>query len=90
MEKLKSFCRKQTVFVVSLFAALLSLVISPPDAARFLSLDWTTLVSLFMLLLVLEGFKKENMFLPFFRLTSRFNTIKGLSYFLVGIVFFLA
>ena len=90
MKKLKSFCRKQSVFVVSLIAALISLLVSPPDPARLINLDWKTLFSLFMLLLVLEGFKKENMFLPFFRLTSRFNTIKGLSYFLVGIVFFLA
>ena len=90
MEKIKSFCKKQSVFVVSLFAALVSLVISPPDAARILSLDWKTLFTLFMLLLVLEGLKKENMFLPFFRLTSRFNTVKSLSYFLVGVVFFLA
>ena len=55
-----------------------------------MSLDWRTLFTLFMLLLVLEGFKKEKMFYPFFLLTDKFNTIKGLSYFLVGVVFFLA
>ena len=90
MEKIKAFCKKQIVFVVALLAALISLLISHPTAERFLSLDWRTLFTLFMLLLVLEGFKKEKMFYPFFCLTDRFKTIKGLSYFLVGVVFFLA
>ena len=90
MEKIRNFCRKQIVFTVSFLAALVSLIISPPTGERFLSLDWQTLFTLFMLLLVLEGFKKENMFLPFFRLTERFNSVKALSFFLVGTVFFLA
>ena len=90
MEKIKAFCKKQIVFVVALLAALISLLVSHPTAERFLSLDWRTLFTLFMLLLVLEGFKKEKMFYPFFCLTDRFKTIKGLSYFLVGVVFFLA
>lgn len=90
MEKIKAFYKKQIVFVVALLAALISLLVSHPTAERFLSLDWRTLFTLFMLLLVLEGFKKEKMFYPFFCLTDRFKTIKGLSYFLVGVVFFLA
>lgn len=90
MEKIKAFCKKQIVFVVALLAALISLLVSHPTAERFLSLDWRTLFTLFMLLMVLEGFKKEKMFYPFFCLTDRFKTIKGLSYFLVGVVFFLA
>ena len=90
MEKFKSFCKKQIVFVVALFASLLSLILSPPTGERFISLDWRTLFTLFMLLLVLEGFKKEKMFYPFFCLTDRFKTLKGLTYFLVGVVFFLA
>ena len=90
MKKINSFIKKQIVFVVSLFAALLSLLVSPPTPERFLSLDWRTLFTLYMLLLVLEGFKKEKMFYPFFKLTDRFKTIKGLSLFLVAVVFFLA
>lgn len=90
MKKINSFLKKQIVFVVSLFAALLSLLVSPPTPERFLSLDWRTLFTLYMLLLVLEGFKKEKMFYPFFKLTDRFKTIKGLSLFLVAVVFFLA
>lgn len=90
MERIKAFCKKQVVFVVSLFLALLSLLITPPTGERILSLDWRTLFTLFMLLLVLEGFKKEKMFYPFFCLTSRFKSIKGLSLFLVAVVFFLA
>lgn len=90
MERIKAFCKKQVVFVVALLAAIISLFVSSPTAERFLSLDWRTLFTLFMLLLVLEGFKKEKMFYPFFCLTDRFKTIKGLSFFLVGVVFFLA
>ena len=90
MKKINSFLKKQIVFVVSLFAALFSLLVSPPTPERFLSLDWRTLFTLYMLLLVLEGFKKEKMFYPFFKLTDRFKTIKGLSLFLVAVVFFLA
>ena len=90
MKKINSFIKKQIVFVVSLFAALFSLLVSPPTPERFLSLDWRTLFTLYMLLLVLEGFKKEKMFYPFFKLTDRFKTIKGLSLFLVAVVFFLA
>ena len=90
MERIKSFCKKQIVFVVSLVAALISLLLSHPTPQRFLSLDWRTLFTLFMLLLVLEGFKKEKMFYPFFLLTDRFKTVRGLTFFLTGIVFFLA
>ena len=90
MKKINSFLKKQIVFIVSLFAALFSLLVSPPTPERFLSLDWRTLFTLYMLLLVLEGFKKEKMFYPFFKLTDRFKTIKGLSLFLVAVVFFLA
>ena len=90
MKKINSFLKKQIVFVVSLFAALFSLLVAPPTPERFLSLDWRTLFTLYMLLLVLEGFKKEKMFYPFFKLTDRFKTIKGLSLFLVAVVFFLA
>ena len=90
MKKINSFIKKQIVFVVSLFAALFSLLVSPPTPERFLSLDWRTFFTLYMLLLVLEGFKKEKMFYPFFKLTDRFKTIKGLSLFLVAVVFFLA
>ena len=90
MKKINSFIKKQIVFVVSLFAALLSLLVSPPTPERFLSLDWRTLFTLYMLLLVLEGFKNEKMFYPSFNLTDRFKTIKGLSLFLVAVVFFLA
>lgn len=90
MKKINSFLKKQIVFVVSLFAALFSLLVSPPTPERLLSLDWRTLFTLYMLLLVLEGFKKEKMFYPFFKLTDRFKTIKGLSLFLVAVVFFLA
>lgn len=90
MSKLLSFVKRQSVFVVALCASIIALFITPPTLERIISLDWHTLFTLFMLFLVLEGFKKENMFAPFFRLTGRFKNVMWLSYFLVGIVFFLA
>lgn len=88
MSKLLSFVKRQSVFVVALCASIIALFITPPTLERIISLDWHTLFTLFMLFLVLEGFKKENMFAPFFRLTGRFKNVMWLSYFLVGIVFF--
>ena len=58
------------MLVVSLAAALLSLVITPPSASLLKTIDWKTLATLFMLLSVLDGFKNENLFYsssaPFF------------------------
>ena len=76
------------MLVVSLAAALLSLVITPPSASLLEAIDWKTLATLFMLLSVLDGFKHENLFLPVLRLTEKFTTMVGLSFFLVFGVFF--
>lgn len=88
MEKLKSFVKKEAMLVVSVFAALISLLITPPSMALLDAIDWKTLATLFMLLSVLDGFKHENLFLPILRLTGKIRTQLGLSFFLVFGVFF--
>ena len=88
MKAILSFVKKEAMLVVSVAAALVSLVITPPSADLVKAIDWKTLATLFMLLSVLDGFKHENLFLPLLRLTEKFSTLLGLSFFLVFGVFF--
>ena len=67
MKKIIQLFRKDLMLSVSLLAALLSLGITPPSRALLSSIDWHTLGMLFMMLTVLEGFKKDNIFLPVIR-----------------------
>ena len=73
---------------VSVLAALAALIITPPSAKLLNDIDWRTLGTLFMMLTVLEGFKKENIFRPLLRLAGNIRTMAGLSLFLVFSVFF--
>lgn len=88
MKKIRQLLKKDIMLSVSLLAALVSLLITPPSSALLAGIDWHTLAMLFMMLTVLEGFKKENIFLPLIRLTSRISSMVGLSLFLVFLVFF--
>jgi len=72
---------------VSLLAALISLFITPPSMETLQGIDWKTLATLFMLLLILDGFKSENLFLPVIKLTGKIKTQVGLSFFLIFGVF---
>ncbi|MDO4483260.1 MAG: SLC13 family permease [Clostridia bacterium] len=88
MRKILAYFKKEAMLTVSLLAALVSLVITPPSAALLSSIDWKTLATLFMLLSVLDGFKHENLFRPVIRLASKVPNQVGLSFFLVFAVFF--
>ena len=88
MKKIAELFKKDLMLSVSLLAALVSLLITPPSPTLLADIDWHTLAMLFMMLTVLEGFKKENIFLPLIRLTSRIGSMTGLSLFLVFSVFF--
>lgn len=72
---------------VALAAAIASLFITPPTVELLGKIDWKTLATLFMLLSVLEGFKKENIFAPLLQKTSRLTSMKGLTCFFVYSVF---
>ena len=76
------------MLLVSVLAALISLFISHPSRELLSSIDWKTLATLFMMLTVLEGFKKENIFRPLLILVGNIKTLLGLSFFLVFSVFF--
>lgn len=85
--KTAALFKKNIMLSVSLLAALISLFITPPSKDLLSSIDWKTLCTLFMLLTVLEGFKKENIFSPLLKRTSRLKSMKGLTFFFVFAVF---
>lgn len=88
MRKIIALFKKEVMLSVSLLAAVVALFITPPRWQLLADIDWKTLATLFMMLTVLEGFKKENIFRPVLRLTGRIGTMVGLSFFLVFAVFF--
>ena len=87
MKKILAVFKKDIMLGVAVLAALVSLFITPPGEATLAGIDWKTLATLFMLLLILEGFKSENLFLPVIRLSGRMRTQTGLSFFLIFGVF---
>lgn len=79
--------KKDIMLFVSLLAAAVSLFITPPSLALLYKIDWRTLATLFMLLSVLEGFKKEQIFNPLLKRTARIKSMRRLSCFFVYSVF---
>ena len=88
MKKILLFLKKEMMLTLSVIAALASLVITKPSPELIKSIDWRTLGTLFMMLTVLEGFKKESIFNPIIRFSTRFRSMASLSLFLVFGVFF--
>lgn len=88
MKKIIEIIKKEPMLVVSLLAAAVALIISPPTKATLEGIDFKTLAILFMLLSVLDGFKTENLFLPIIKLVGKIHSMLGLSFFLVFGVFF--
>lgn len=88
MQKIFSFFKKEAMLTIAVLAAIVSLFISKPDLSLLRNIDWKTLATLFMLLSVLDGFKKENLFKPLITLSGKIKTLTGLSFFLVFSVFF--
>ena len=86
--KILAYLKKELMLTVSVAAAVAALFITPPTAALLGDIDWKTLAILFMMLTVLEGFKKENIFRPLLVLTQNFRTMMGMSFFLIFSVFF--
>ncbi len=86
--KISDFIKKEAMPVAAVIAAIISFFITKPSKDLFLSIDWNTLATLFMLLSVLDGFKSENLFNPVIKLAGKFKTQTGLSFFLVFSVFF--
>ena len=88
MKKAVSFLKKDMMLWLSLLAAAAGLIITPPGEGFLQSIDWRTLGTLFMMLCILEGFKKENVLRPVENLASKLGTVTALSLFLIFGVFF--
>ena len=88
MKKVFGFIKKEPMLTASVLAAVAALIITPPSVQLLADIDWRTLGTLFMMLTVLEGFKKENIFRPLLRLAGNIRSMVGLSLFLVFSVFF--
>ena len=86
--KIINIFKKELMLTVAILAAIISLFITPPSTKLLEDIDWKTLATLFMLLSVLEGFKKENLFSPLLQKTIRLKNMKGLTCFFVYSVFF--
>ena len=86
--KIINIFKKELMLTVAILAAIISLFITPPSTKLLEDIDWKTLATLFMLLSVLEGFKKENLFSPLLQKTIRLKSMKGLTCFFVYSVFF--
>ena len=54
MSKIFGFVKKEAMLSVSILAALISLLITPPGPETLSGIDWKTLATLFMLLLILD------------------------------------
>ena len=87
LKKLSALFKKDLMLFVSLLAAAASLFITPPNKELLHKIDWRTLATLFMLLSVLEGFKKENIFNPLLKRTARVKSMRRLTCFFVYSVF---
>ena len=88
MKNVIQFLKKELMLSLSLLAALIALIITPPSPQLLRDIDWRTLGTLLMMLCVLEGFKRENVLEPVVRLASRLTRITSLTLFLVFGVFF--
>ena len=88
MKNVIQFLKKELMLSLSLLAALIALVITPPSPQLLRDIDWRTLGTLLMMLCVLEGFKRENVLEPVVRLASRLTRMTSLTLFLVFGVFF--
>ena len=88
MKKILTFLKKELMLVLSLAAAVLSLFITPPSGKLISAIDWRTLGILLMMLLVLEGFKKEAVLSPVVAMGAKLRRMRPLTFFLVFGVFF--
>ncbi len=88
MKRILSFLKKELMLTLSLLAAGIALIITPPSAQLIRDIDWHTLGTLLMMLCVLEGFKQENVLRPLVGLASNLKRMTSLSLFLIFGVFF--
>ena len=79
---------KEPMLTLAVLAAAAGLFITPPSPTLLGQIDWRTLGTLLMMLVVLEGFKQHHVLRPVVRLAGRLHSQLALTLFLVFGVFF--
>ena len=91
MSKILNFFKKEAVLTISLAAALISMIFTPPCAGYLGYVDWSTLGLLFCLMAAVQGFGSIGAFTKLSgMLTRRFRDTRSLGAALVLMCFFLA
>ena len=91
MTKLLKFVKKEAVLFISLAAALVSMIFTPPSPEYLGYVDWSTLGLLFCLMAAVQGFRSTGAFSKLAgTLTRRFHSTRSLGAALVMMCFFLA
>ena len=88
MKRIVRWIRQEAMLTLSVLAAVIGLLITPPTKDLLRQIDWRTLGTLLMMLCVLEGFKQENVLASVVRLAGKLHTMRALTLFLVFGVFF--
>lgn len=88
MKKALLLVKKEPMLFLSVIAAVIGMIITPPSAELLNKIDWRTLGTLLMMLCVLEGFKQERVLRPLEKIALRIRRLSLLSLFLVFCVFF--
>ena len=88
MRKIALWIQREAMLTLSVLAAVIGLLVTPPTKALLKQIDWRTLGTLLMMLCVLEGFKQENVLAPVIKLAGKLRTMRALTMFLVFGVFF--
>lgn len=89
MPSILSWLKSQPVLVVSAAAALLSMVAVPPNPGYSAYFNWHTLLCLFAMLAVLNGFRQVGAFRVLAGvLVRRFSSLRSVTLVLVMITFF--
>ena len=76
------------MFSISLIVALVAFVFASDKPSIIKNVNCHTIISLFAMLLVLSGFKRENIFSPIIKVFSNIRNLPLLSLFLIMCVFF--
>ena len=63
IERFIDYFRKDVVLAVSFVLAVISCIITPPNAGYADYIDFNTLIMLFCLMLIVEGLRRQNVFL---------------------------
>lgn len=91
MKKLIAWFRKETVFTISLAAALLSFLLAAPGRHTLEGINTTTLLMLFSLMTVVAGLRLAGVFDRLGRaLAKRVTTLRALAMVLTAVCFVLA